>query len=96
MSEWSPDSRWEPEPTSVWDEFRMWLDRKKDYQERVSRWGKRHGQHTWCWCPTCGSDLVGNPSTQCSDTDLVRYTCGWCHEETVWDFDSYPVPVRLK
>lgn len=52
-------------------------------------------QVTWCYCPGCGEDLVGQqPSPLVSDTEDggVVYVCR-CGRRSVWDFDLYPVPV---
>lgn len=98
VTEWPDYSKWFPAPRSWWEALRMRRDQRRGlpYQERIMRVGERRGQSTFAWCQKCGSDLRGNPDTVCIDADFVYYTCGWCHDETTWDFDSYPVPVRLK
>ncbi len=47
-----------------------------------------------CYCPRCGIDLVADPGTTYTDTDLVRYNCGSCGTRSEWLFDA-PVPLLI-
>jgi hypothetical protein len=47
-----------------------------------------------CYCPVCGVDLVTEPGTMHTDTDLVRYNCGACGTRSEWLFDA-PVPLLI-
>lgn len=47
-----------------------------------------------CYCPVCGVDLVTEPGTTHTDTDLVRYNCGACGTRSEWLFDA-PVPLLI-
>jgi hypothetical protein len=47
-----------------------------------------------CYCPGC-SDIL-NDQADCTDTDLVRYTCNTCGTKSEWTFDAAPWPMLLK
>lgn len=47
-----------------------------------------------CYCPVCGADLVTEPGTTHTDTDLVRYNCGACGARSEWLLDA-PAPVLI-
>ena len=66
-------------------------------QWRKHRRAEKH-QKTFIWCPSCGFELVmgGEWLGQEVDTMFEGYRCNGCGAESVWDFDTYPCPVRVK
>lgn len=48
-------------------------------------------QRTWCWCPGCGLDLVGQEKAlidgSCGPEELVWYHCTLCGQHSVWNFN---------
>lgn len=44
-----------------------------------------------CYCPHC-KDIL-NDQADCTDTDLVRYTCNTCGKKSEWDFDVCMIPM---
>jgi len=47
-----------------------------------------------CKCPGCGDPL--NDQADCTDTDLVRYTCNKCGDTCAFNFDIAPVPILVE
>ncbi len=53
------------------------------------------GRFCSVFCPGCRVDLNAAASAAtCTDTDLVRFTCGNCGTRSAWDFDA-PVPILV-
>lgn len=46
-----------------------------------------------CYCPKC-KDIL-NDQADCTDTDLVRYTCNTCGHKSNWNFDIAPLPILM-
>lgn len=47
------------------------------------------------FCPGCRANLMAEPGTTYTDTDLVRYVCGKCGTRSSWEFGP-PAPIRIK
>lgn len=55
---------------------------------------KNLSSRTYCWCPNCNHDLVGNKSF-IDDEDYIYFKCKNCGHESAWDFDlPCPEPVE--
>lgn len=54
---------------------------------------KQMKQRTFCYCPTCGNELISSKSFV-SDEELVTYKCTNCKCITKWLFDA-PAPILL-
>jgi hypothetical protein len=52
------------------------------------------GQATFCFCPGCGLELC-NSKSWFSDSDLVRYRCIQCGNDSAWLFDA-PCPILIE
>ena len=69
--------------------------------ERVrARWAARQArkrQRTFIYCPSCNFELVagGEWLGQEVTTMYEAYRCARCDTTSVWDFDLFPVPVRV-
>lgn len=53
-------------------------------------------QTTFCYCPICRHDLCGSESFISDNKQGVTYKCTTCGAKSLWDFDTYQVPVLTK
>lgn len=58
----------------------------------------RKNQRTWLYCPECKFELVagGEWLGQEVETMYEAYRCARCGTLSTWDFDTFPVPVRVE
>lgn len=54
---------------------------------------QRRAQHTFCYCPKCGNELISSGSFM-EDTDLVHFACTQCGHPRQWLFDA-PAPILI-
>ena len=56
-------------------------------------------QHTFVYC-SCGNEMCSDGSfvsdTYEEDGNHVRYKCAVCKEESDWNFDIAPVPIKRR
>ena len=50
---------------------------------------------TYCWCPSCGNDLVRDSFVNEDKDGIVTYKCSECEVNSKWDFASAPIPILL-
>lgn len=53
-------------------------------------------QTCFVYCPGCRMELCASESFVSDDERGVAYKCTGCGTDSLWDFDSYPVPVRMQ
>lgn len=52
-------------------------------------------QSTFCYCSSCGKDLISGDGYVREDDDYVFYRCKHCGLESKWDFD-FPCPILVE
>jgi transcription elongation factor Elf1 len=50
-------------------------------------------QRTFCYCPNCDHEMIGDKLSFVEDTDLVRFKCSKCGNKSEWNFDITPVAL---
>jgi hypothetical protein len=78
-----------------------WIEKTKNYIKKCQEknWAKKRYDDILskcgcvCYCPSC-KDIL-NDQADCTDTDLVRYTCT-CGTKSEWNFDICPFPVIIR
>lgn len=69
---------------------------KRLIERMKQKFRKKEEQLTFCFCPNCRHELVGDPSSFIEDTDLVRYKCSACGNKSEWNFDIAPVALVVR
>lgn len=55
----------------------------------------KYKQTCFIYCHKCGNELIASNSWQFTlDDGTEYYQCTHCGEESIWDFDLFPCPVR--
>lgn len=53
-------------------------------------------QRTFCYCPNCRHEMIGDGKSFIEDTNLVKFACAECGNKSEWNFDIAPVALVVR
>lgn len=73
------------------------LKQIKELEKEIEQKEKTYlfDQTCFIYCPRCGNELIFESHDRTSEY-LEYYKCSKCGEESAWNFDIAPVPIRVK
>lgn len=82
-----------------WDKTKnsVMLEQIKQLEKEIEQKERKHllKQTCFVYCPKCTNELTLDSHDRTSEY-LEYYKCSRCGEESAWDFDIAPVPIRVK